>query len=888
MDHLPIPEHVVSNPKAIVPYVCSKDYDGGPFLTYPTREGVAHALPTDGSIPGASPYRQHERTYPTPKQEQEDFLQRWLCFGLVNEILDHRWRPDILIRPTQDNDGETKVVSTLGLVETLDTWVADIQTGNLKPRNTYEHVAECLRLTFATIHGAGPDFDPRVKISLASLGELFSLAANEAYRAQNDKCPNTFSPLLDLDHWKSTVLSSGWCPSQVEIMFGSNSYIQTLHFFTFLGQPNSDDYHRRCNHDRCLANQSNLTTYQTKHVTGCQCEQLSIDTKRLNEILEDGYLPLLRIQQGHTLNELSVELVSSQATSRYIALSHVWADGLGNPHENALPRCQLDFLRRTIKENYEDVLPEKFEGVLLWCDTLCCPVQPGKAKDIALAQMKQTYLKAARVLVLDASLAIQNIETMDLCEAGVRIFNSRWNRRLWTLQEGALAATDSRLSFWFKDRAISLSYLTHKISQLFTTNIGRKGVASYILTEIAHFSPVSYEVIGIQHRDLGSIEAGLRNRSVSVPSDEPLLIANLLDLDVVDILNGPCPLANCAGFGCDHSRIHRLWLLMPTIFQGIPKTILHRLGPRLSEPGFRWAPSTLLYKAPRNHWLQSRAPSKKTDTTTTNSIVTSRPSNSVSFMPTSLVTENMDRGIPTSRGLLVRFTGYSFSMAQCPAGIPNDPWKLRRQEGQIHLRGVDATWYMIDRRLPAERDPFLSTRSLREIIEEEGDNLWVTHVESAFSNPQLVAQAKGGQQVADALLASLVSDENGIKYVQIKLHVTFAIAQFEMQKLLETAYQSAKQLLQDLAKIPRAAKPADDEDDIIDVNSPQNKPVRERLEQEIERVAMRDINPDVAAPTAEFSQHGMKLFQTLIAMMLVGRYGRLGTKTADSQQWCFD
>ncbi len=855
MDHLPIPDDVVSNPKAIVPYVCLKDYDGGPFLTYPTREGVAHALPPDGNIPGGSPYRQHERTYPTPKQEQEDFLQRWLFFGLVNEILDHRWRPDILICPNEDNDGETKVVSTLGLVDTLDRWVADIQTGNLKPRNTYEHVAECLRLTFATIRGAGPDFDPRVKISLASLGELFTLAANEAYRAQNNKCPTSFSLLLDFDHWKSTVLSSGWCPSQVEIMFDSSPHIQTLHFLTFLGQPNSDDRHWRCNNDRCLANQSNLTTYQTKHVTGCNCEQLSIDMKRLNEILEDGYLPLLRIQQGHTLNELSVELVSSQATSRYIALSHVWADGLGNPHENALPRCQLDFLRRTIKEYYEDVLPEEFGGVLLWCDTLCCPVQRGTAKDIALAQMKQTYLKAARVLVLDASLAIQNIKTMDLYEACIRILNSRWTRRLWTLQEGALAATDSRLAFLFKDRAISLRYLTQKILQLSTTNIGRKGVAINVLTRIASFSAVSYEVDGKQRRDLGSIEDGLQNRSVSVPSDEPLLIANLLDLDVVDILNGPCPLTNCADFGCGHSRIHRLWLLMPTTFQGIPKTILHRVGPRLDEPSFRWAPSTLLYKEPLNHRLQSK---------------------------------NMDRGIPTSRGLLVCFTGYSFSMARCPAGIPNNPWDVCRQEGAIYLRGVDATWYMIDRRLPAERDPFLSTKSLREIIEEEGGNLWVTHVESAFSKPELVSQAKGGQQVTDALLASLVSDENGIKYVQSKLHVNVAVAQIEMQKLFETAYQSAKQLPPGLAKILRAAKPADDQDDIIDVNSPQNKPVLERLAQEIQRVAMRNASPDVAAATAAFSQHGMELFQSLIAMMLVGGYGCLGTKTADSQQWCFD
>ena len=81
----------------------------------------------------------------------------------------------------------------------------------------------------------------------------------------------------------------------------------------------------------------------------------------------------------------------------------------------------------------------------------------------------------------------------------------------------------------------------------------RDGVAMDTLARISSFSAVSYEVYGKQHRDLGSIEAGLQNRSVTVPSDEPLLIANLLDLDVVDILNGPCPLAECAGFGCDHS-----------------------------------------------------------------------------------------------------------------------------------------------------------------------------------------------------------------------------------------------------------------------------------------------------------------------------------------------
>ena len=140
MDHLPIPNHAVRNERAAVPYVCLKDYDGGPFLTYPVREGVAHALPPDGNIPGGSPYRQHEQTYPTPKQEQEDFLQRWLFFGLVHEIVGDRWGPEIITRATETDGGETKIVSTSGLVETLDKWIADTHAGSIKPRHTYEYV----------------------------------------------------------------------------------------------------------------------------------------------------------------------------------------------------------------------------------------------------------------------------------------------------------------------------------------------------------------------------------------------------------------------------------------------------------------------------------------------------------------------------------------------------------------------------------------------------------------------------------------------------------------------------------------------------------------------------------------------------------------------------
>ena len=695
----------------------------------------------------------------------------------------------------------------------------------------------------------------------------------------------------------------------------------------FLDPPESEDCHRRCNNDRCLAYQNDLTTYQTKHVTGCNCEQLSIDTKRLNEIVEDGSLPLLRIQEGHTLDELSLELVCSQPTSRYIALSHVWADGLGNPYKNALPRCQLEFLRRKIKDYYEDADPETFGGILLWCDVLCCPVEPGKAKDMVLKQMKTIYQEATRVLVLDASIRMYDFKTIDPDEACIRIINSGWTRRLWTLQEGALAANNSRLAFLFRDGAINLSYLRAKISPTSKMSICRRGLAENVLYQIISFASVSYEVEGQRHGDLGSVEAGLQHRSVSVPSDEPLLIANLLDLDVASILNGPCPLTNCANVGCDHSRIHRLWLLMPTAFQGIPRTILFRVGPRLSEPGYRWAPSTLLYIEPLNEALQSRVQSKDNDTSAIGATI--RPPDSVVYMlpylfrmllstlwkpvadflsylgvsvlavsrasaivrslkPTNLVSESVDRGIPTGRGLLVRFTGHSLCMARCPPGIPKNPWNIRQQEDGINFRGVDGEWYMISRRLPAERDSFLSSKPLREIIEEEGGDLWITYVKSAFSNPVLVAQAKGGQQVTNGLLVQLISDEKGIKYVQSKLHINVAVVRTEMRKLFETAYQSAKQISRNLPRIIKATKCDEDKNRINGIHSPPNKLLLERLGQEIQRVATRNASPDVAAATTAFSENGFMLFQSVIAMMLAGEYGCLGARTAESQRWCFD
>lgn len=128
------------------------------------------------------------------------------------------------------------------------------------------------------------------------------------------------------------------------------------------------------------------------------------------EILENGQLPLLQINNSHSFETLTINIIESHEKSRYVALSHVWTDSVGHSRANALPRCQLQQLHQVIiaLKNAADLITEGKGEFFMWLDTLYCPVEPAKGKMMALAQMKNTYLDATYVLVLDSSLQVCN------------------------------------------------------------------------------------------------------------------------------------------------------------------------------------------------------------------------------------------------------------------------------------------------------------------------------------------------------------------------------------------------------------------------------------------------------------------------------------------------
>lgn len=103
-----------------------------------------------------------------------------------------------------------------------------------------------------------------------------------------------------------------------------------------------------------------------------------------------------------------------------MAISHVWADGLGNKQANALPKCQLRSLQTIIeglplnfrhRYNPLDVALAQRRTRYLWLDTFCIPVRPGsqtlqvdRVRQMAINSMSLIYANAAPTLVLDAEL----------------------------------------------------------------------------------------------------------------------------------------------------------------------------------------------------------------------------------------------------------------------------------------------------------------------------------------------------------------------------------------------------------------------------------------------------------------------------------------------------
>ena len=278
---------------------------------------------------------------------------------------------------------------------------------------------------------------------------------------------------------KNSMLSRGWCIHQVNQLTEEYDH-QTLKFISQQERKTSRMInHAAClNEQKCIANNVDMGHYRTRHVQdGCKCHIVSIDNERLIDIISKGGVPLVSVQLNQETGDVSLHVEPRTAKSRYTAVSHVWADGLGNPNANALPQCQLSKLRNVLRN-----LPEAMEnslstlgpyqldrkrlafstkehgfGCLFWMDTLCIPVksQHASLRAQSINDMASIYAAAINVVVLDSELQSETTKGTPASELLARILCCTWNTRSWTLQEGVLGM---ECLYQFEDGAINPIY----------------------------------------------------------------------------------------------------------------------------------------------------------------------------------------------------------------------------------------------------------------------------------------------------------------------------------------------------------------------------------------------------------------------------------------------
>ncbi|KAI0765383.1 hypothetical protein C8Q74DRAFT_1050657 [Fomes fomentarius] len=299
--------------------------------------------------------------------------------------------------------------------------------------------------------------------------------------------------------------------------------------------------------------------YKPQHISSdCTCEHVVPSFEGVRGLLQAGQVPVV-VFDG---SELTVQ---GATRGPYVAISHVWADGLGSVTEDGLPLCQvrrLDELARRLNPN----------GAF-WQDGLCVPEdKPLRRRAIGL--MAETYENADKVLVIDSGIRSQCSLSAPKEACLLRIATSGWVQRIWTLQEGMLAR---ELYFEVADGVIDC---THFNGAAYHTASGLIPILQYRCQDDST-KEFRKRLAESPKCTLNDIIALLRYRTTSHPEDEPLAIAGLLGVDASELLK----------FDDAQQRMKALLMRVKDLPRQL--AVFGWLSERLAVPNFTWAPRTL-------------------------------------------------------------------------------------------------------------------------------------------------------------------------------------------------------------------------------------------------------------------------------------------------------
>lgn len=492
--------------------------------------------------------------------------QSLLTFGLLEAITDQHVPERTLIT----NESGQPVMTKNGLRRLIEGFTARIQGMQQEER---ELCADRLFTTLAEMHSRltqhkeldfrifkplGSDVASMVCF-IASLGEALLMCGAKWMRRKGFTWLWILIPSFRAS-LENLMTSDGWCPSIVNYLISVTS-ISTLEYAHLCGPAKDGKSHAKCSTESCATYVIDEKTYTQKHTPQCEsaprmaCPHTAPPFHDVSQLLAQDEIPVITLGGGFDGRSAEFQ-VKNAANAPYVAISHVWADGLGSSTETGLPTCQL----RRIASLVSQIMP----GAAFWMDSLCIPETKNLRKK-AIGLMSRTYGEAEAVLVLDRG--------MQLCHSAdepalnmLRVRTSGWMQRLWTLQEAVLS---KELYFSLSDNLLPLSQLLDSAKDLWL---------------LRHTTELAMELVRLGKGraglySLADVSRSLRWRTTNRPSDETLAIASLLGVSASILVNLP-----------EEERMIR----MLQEIGRFPRNILYLHARKLQVPGFRWAPASFM------------------------------------------------------------------------------------------------------------------------------------------------------------------------------------------------------------------------------------------------------------------------------------------------------
>ncbi|KAL1638041.1 hypothetical protein SLS58_009062 [Diplodia intermedia] len=287
--------------------------------------------------------------------------------------------------------------------------------------------------------------------------------------------------------------------------------------------------------------------------------------------IDNNKIPVMRVTRAGDEVKLGVvahDPHSPEKTS-FVAISHVWVDGLGSTSEKGLPSCQVIRLAKSVASLTEG------GDTQFWMDSLCIPEAQRQRKK-AIGTMREVYQNAVAVLVIEKTIAkiSKDAKPMDKFWA---ILSSSWAQRLWTYQEGYLAAKVFMLVA--DEQLIEMRPPFDEVLDIMRRH-ARTAAFHYLLEGMVALRPRDKAETDI---DMGFAADALSWRTTSKATDETIAIAALFDIDSDRLIS----------VEGSEARMRAFFLMVGRT----PWDIIFHDTPRLSAPGFRWAPASLLARA---------------------------------------------------------------------------------------------------------------------------------------------------------------------------------------------------------------------------------------------------------------------------------------------------